>query len=542
MCNTMKLLIFNTKKLASAIKLEYVVLFGVTAVFLSSISSNTIACLDMFHEMALFREWVRSGIFPKDNPFSYTPSVYPVVHHEWGTGVLLYIATVWSGLGGTGLMVLKYVLTMFIAVSCYLLAKRDGTSMEIFLPLAFLATILGRIGFTTIRAQLLSLAFLAVLLYCMQEDRSGRRWWVALWLPVYVVWLNLHAGFLAGYGTFFLFVVERTVSTAVQQQSLRIAYRQVNHLLLVLVIMSVLVCANPYGFDYVTYLVHALSIDRTPFIMEWRPLWRLGEGIYPYFFLAVYCVYIAIAAYSLWHKDFYQYPGVLVLFVTAILALCQVRHLSIYCMVWVSFVPAYVQKTPLGDALRRLWNRQKKFLIAFWLIVGVLATIHAASNQFWKLCIPTVKQIGNKTNVLIYPVGPIAYLSSQKFCGNLMTHFNDGSYASWKLHPHVKVSMDSRFEVAYPYRLVVENFNFYNAERGWEKILCQYATDAVLVPHHTKLSEVIAGAVEKDKGILREDWVKTYIDDSYSLYIKRSLHSGLRFVDRRGEVLQGTFP
>ena len=52
---------------------------------------------------------------PRVDVFSYVPTISPVVHHEWGTAAILYIVTVQLGLGANGLMLVKYLLTAFIA-------------------------------------------------------------------------------------------------------------------------------------------------------------------------------------------------------------------------------------------------------------------------------------------------------------------------------------------------------------------------------------------------------------------------------------------
>jgi hypothetical protein len=41
---------------------------------------------DVWHLMALFRETLAAGWVPLEDRFAYTPTVYPVVQHEWGTG------------------------------------------------------------------------------------------------------------------------------------------------------------------------------------------------------------------------------------------------------------------------------------------------------------------------------------------------------------------------------------------------------------------------------------------------------------------------
>ena len=81
---------------------------------LKGISQNSFVDPDLFHEMALIRDALRLGHLPLLDTLAYTPTLEPTIHHEWGTGAILYlVSTRW---GGAGLLLLKYLLTIGIAV------------------------------------------------------------------------------------------------------------------------------------------------------------------------------------------------------------------------------------------------------------------------------------------------------------------------------------------------------------------------------------------------------------------------------------------
>ena len=56
--------------------------------------------MDLFHEMALIREALALGRIPMEDVFAQTSTVSPVVHHEWGTGAVLYFLVVGVALLG----------------------------------------------------------------------------------------------------------------------------------------------------------------------------------------------------------------------------------------------------------------------------------------------------------------------------------------------------------------------------------------------------------------------------------------------------------
>jgi hypothetical protein len=85
--------------------------------FLLYLCQLTFVDPDLWHEMALFGEALEQGGIPLADSFAYTPTIYPVVHHEWGTGAILYLVA--DRFGAPGIMVLKYLLTFVVAVCCF---------------------------------------------------------------------------------------------------------------------------------------------------------------------------------------------------------------------------------------------------------------------------------------------------------------------------------------------------------------------------------------------------------------------------------------
>ncbi|MCA9134595.1 MAG: hypothetical protein KDA45_15615, partial [Planctomycetales bacterium] len=175
-------------------------LLAMAAGFLAYVARLHEITHDTFHEMSLFREALVQGEFPTVDLFAFTPTVNPSVHHEWGTGAVLYLATVGSGLGLLGLSLLKLLLMAALWLLLYRVARLRGAHPYVFASLAFLTFPVLWVGFATVRAQLFTLVFIAAQLWMQELDWRGRRAWILLWLGMLVAWLNLHAGFVVGLG------------------------------------------------------------------------------------------------------------------------------------------------------------------------------------------------------------------------------------------------------------------------------------------------------------------------------------------------------
>jgi hypothetical protein len=489
-----------------------VAVLGLTVFFLSYISGNNFLDHDVFHEMALFREALRIGHIPRADRFAYTPTIYPTIHHEWGSGAILYLVT--TRLGAPGIMLLKYLLTTTVAAGSIICARRRGTSWPVLICMAPLAVIIGDIGFTTIRAQLFSLCMVTILLNLLDLDRGGSWRWLLCWVPLHVVWLNLHAGFVVGLGFFALHTLEQ----AVRRQP-------IGHLLVAGAVMLILTLANPYGLPYLSYLWRGVSMDR-PGVPEWLPLWRTQHQSWPWIFLLA----LGLVAYSLREVGPRRMPGLLLVVVAGYESLMHARHLSLFAVTWLCYAPGFVEATPLGRVVTGICCRQRMVFAVLWLVVAAVKLPAVLADRFWELKIPADRSYITTGIPYIFPVGAESYLREVHFHGNVMLPFRVGAYMSWKLAPDVKVSLDGRYEVAYQPGLLGENYALYGARPGWQQVLRKYPTDVVLVPGFGPLARVMP----------LSGWRRVYRDDVYEIYARPGLD--LPVVDRRGSDLVGVLP
>jgi hypothetical protein len=505
------------------------ILFGLSGFFLGFISYFTIIDHDLFHQMALFREVIRTGAFPEKDIFSYTSNFSQTIHHEWGAGAIHYMLLVRQGLGAPALLVLKYLLTALICAGVFTLARRRGASEYAFGFAAIWGIMLGCIGFTTIRAQLFSLLFLVIFILLIEEDRKGKKWPLLAWVFLFPLWVNLHAGFLIGLGLYTVYLLELFISHISHERDWFKALFHLKYQLTILVVMCLAVLLNPWGFKYIPALFHAVTLDRTAVIAEWRPVWQVCFTTFN--ILLISLIILIYAGYR--QNKFWLLPGAFLVVIAAWQALWHYRHLSIYAVVFACYVPGWLENTDLARLLKRI----KKPAALFFLTIGLVGVNLAYANKFWQAQIPTSLDDQEKGKK-IYPVGAVKYLKDIQFSGNIMVSFNDGSYVSWNLFPKVKVSMDSRFEVAYSIDQVKENLNFFKAKEGWQKTLARYPTEAILLSRSDPLEKILA----ENNSEVSSSWKRTYIDDTYAVYLRADLAKNYPSLDRRGQSISATFP
>ncbi|HEX3866396.1 MAG TPA: hypothetical protein VHV78_06560, partial [Gemmatimonadaceae bacterium] len=262
-----------------------------------------------------------------------------------------------------------------------------------------------------------------------------------------------------------------------------------------------------------------------PMILEWLPLWDNDPTTF-----CVYLLSVLLAVYAFLKLGWRGVPGVIVLALTAYAALKHTRHLSLYFVVWLSYVPAWIEQTPLGDTLHQMWQRRRGWIAAASLVVTIMCVARAVPGEFGRMKLP-VTIADEETGRPMYPAGAVKYLAETGFKGNVMVPFVPGGFVMWKLHPNVKVSLDGRYEVAYRRGLLEENEALYTASPGWQETLNKYATDVILVPLSCKLAEVIDSA---------DGWHRVYHDGAYELYARPDLD--MPTIDRGDETLPAQFP
>jgi len=545
--------------------------FGVALVALAA-SGQLVADLDMFHQMALIRVALETGVLPRIDVFAFTPVVTPSVHHEWGAGALLYGAAVATGWGGAGILALRYALLSAIVVIACRAAIRRGASGTTMLLCAPLAVLLFTPGLSTLRAQTYTFLLTALLLGFLERDRGDDRLWIGWWLLAYVFWLNVHGGFVVGLGLFGVHMATRFVEAwrtaepreprgtagliprqldgqemgddgsrpvageSVEEEdgvahgtAFRQAWMGTRHLVFTFLAMAGLIVVNPYGLDYLPFLHESLLLDR-PLVDEWAPLWSSRVQVQ---LQAAFIASLLYPAYAFIRLGSRALPALMLIAAAAVAAIGAQRLVPIYAIVWFICIPGLLTATPIGGAGMAL-RRFRPMIGILGVVAGTALFTSALGKRPWELRVPNAPL---SERSLHYPVGPVAYLEETGFAGNVMTEFNWGAYVSWMLYPAVRVGMDSRYEAAYPPAVVDEIHGFYLGRPGWEEVLDRYGADAVIVRTTRPLAAVMERAARDDEAL---SWSRVYQDDEFAVWVSASRASALPEIDRRGELIEGT--
>jgi hypothetical protein len=286
------------------------------------------------------------------------------------------------------------------------------------------------------------------------------------------------------------------------------------HLVAVAGAMALLVRVNPYGWDYAKYLWRALRMHRD--VIEWAPIWdpRISRWL-----LFGFVVSIAIAVYAARRAGLGAVlgsSGWAFVLLAAPAAGLSTRHLSVYAIAWLTWVAPLVARTPAGAAAESWWRWRPAVFAATSIAFLTVGAGCAVSRRAWTLEVPARPETGD---LHWYPVGAVDYLARVRFSGRLLTRFQDGSYVSWRLHPAVKVSFDSRYEAVYPPGTLERHAHLFGAAPGWQDLLARDAAEAILVPRTSPLDAALEGTAA--------GWVRVYRDEVDSVWVRSQIAAAL---------------
>ncbi len=466
--------------------------------------ATAIADLDLWGYLAFGRLFWESGHFPYQDVFSYVPTLNPWVYHEWLTGVLFY--PLYQKLGDPGLQTLRYVLGLGTMGLIYLTARARGATSLAIILLIFMTKDLLSMGYGAVRAQVFTYFFFALTLYLLETARqtsSYRRLW--LLVLILIPWCNLHGGFLAGLGLMGFYAVGEAIS--------RRPYRPYLKTLLISGLVTLL---NPYGLDYWTYLIRAISMPR-PEITEWASLFQAYRtGIIPnvefFYILAV----IIFAFMLIWWTRWRDFTAILTLGFTLYLGLKHSRHEIFFLLSLGAYVPVL-----LDDYLKVLWTKPLftscnrlgwKIPTLVAALFSVVFTYQFLSQSPFSLKIPPQPDPTNKQGIY-YPVGALDFIQDRHLSGKLLTHFNWGEYLLWNLYPDCKVALDGRYETVYPHEVAEKYFEFILARADWQQFLDSYPPDMLLLINGSEICRLIHG----DPG-----WRAVYADTGSALFLRQA--------------------
>ena len=376
--------------------------------------------------------------WPRTDPFSFTMREHRYVDTSWGYQAL--IAAIQRAFGASGLVLAHAGLalaTFVLLVRTARLAPADPTVLVLLLLVGALACELR----FAVRPEMLSLLLLAALLHLLHRHAEGRRAPLGLLPLLFLVWANVHALFVLGWGALACFVA-----------GLWIRHRSLDRRLAGWALASVAVAfVNPYGVRGVLFPFTLLTRFRASnpfheeigeFVSPFDSAALEAQVFYPWIPVQAFRLFVVLAGLAcigLLARKERRWWCVLLILVFAWPAASMIRNMPLLV---VAGLPGVVWGlSPSGAGLA---HRPRQAALAFAALVALLLSLRVASDAYY-IDSRRGERFGLGWNESALPVDAVAYARAAGLEGLPLNHLNLGGWLMWA--GGTPVFIDGRLEV-----------------------------------------------------------------------------------------------
>ena len=437
-------------------------------------------------------QWImETGQIPHADPFSFTRGGQPWISHEWLSEVVFYL--IWRSLGSAGLIIFSALVT---TAGFFLLYRRCPGK-----PAAAAAVLtLGALAAAPAwgaRPQMFTFTLASLLLWLLERGVERPRLVLAI-PPLFLLWLNLHAGFALGpalIAAFGLGLLWEAASGETPWPEIR---PTLGRLALVLAACAALVPLNPSGTRLFRYPLDVLrSAEMRSFINEWFPP-DFHHIRYVPVFLIWTALLLALAISRRRPRARVLAPLVLTFFA----ALDAVRHIPLLVLLAVPVIGAALTFDPRPRPLLR--EASGGYRVVFRAAVLLLLSGFAVTR--WVGLARQQPQVEKSE----YPAEAISYLRAHSAPSRLFVYYDWGGYAIWKLYPEYRVFIDGRADL-YGDGILRDFRRTAEFHSGWRAVLDGQDVETVLVPPVGALAQGL---------LLDPAWRAQYRDSQAILFVR----------------------
>ncbi len=450
---------------------------------------------------------------PTTDPYSHTMPDWPWVEHAWLTDGLIG----WLYQGG-----LLSVIALFAAIplAAGLVAAGAGRAGWTSRLVAVAIMLWLARPFLGVRTQMVTLLGVALLLWLWRNMQAGHAWLFWTIPPLFLLWANLHGGFIAGLFTLALILavsvamrlaIGRWPALAPRVDEPVPAWPQIGRLALAIGLAAVVTLINPYGWRLHEEILFSLS-DRFMLetLQEWQPLsLHTAAG-------QLYVGYLAgLGAALLVCYRRVEPVRWAILMVFLALSVRHARHIPFFLIV---SLPLCAEL--LGDVAARMaawipaWAQRPKqwglgLALAASVGMGALGPEHLTSVVRSGLA---AEEFFRDTS---YPIEAVQWITANrdKVGARMFNEYGHGGFLLWWL-PGERIFIDGRMPAwRIDGRRIFEDYvALTNGDPPALGVLDKYKVDWALMTRDSPLEQALGA---------RASWQAAYEDTKVRIYVRR---------------------
>ena len=431
-------------------------------------------------------QWILANhAVPTHDLFSFSKAGAPWFAWEWLSDVIF--ASLFGAAGMKGVLLVTGIVLASYSTIVVRHAFWRGANAMVALPLALLGVGSSTVHFLA-RPHIFTLLLLASSLWLVELDRRRPTRWIWVLIPLTVVWINLHGGFFMFMACLAVIAIGAAVEAMLGSGSVREArWATVRRYIILLAGCGAASLVNPYGINLHKHIAEYLSSDwiRNNIQEFMAPTFRT-EGQRQ--FEIVLIIGLLVVAPLLRKRRIAD--ALLILFL-AHSSLMSVRHATIFCLACVPLIAEEIScqwsalstRMPRKSILATLHSMGSDLAKPFrrstaWIPVTLL--IVALAPLSWPTDFPKV----------VFPTDLVNQHAGLLQSSRVLTTDQWADYLIFRFYPRQKVYVDGRSDF-YGEQLGNEYLHLLQLAPGWEQTLARRGFDAVLLPPHWPLVQML---------------------------------------------------
>jgi len=433
------------------------------------------------------------------DPYTYTAMGHVWVMHEWLTEVLFALL---HSAGGLALIVVALSAVTWLGLLLVVQRARLTRPHSATVALGLLLAVVAGYPIWGPRAQMItfSLTCLVLLLVERHLRQGGRLVWALV--PLFLVWSNLHSGFIIGAAFMVLIIAAEWVAGRLGIPGAAPRAR-VTELIRVAAACLAVVVINPNGPGIYLYPFQTQgSSAQQALILEWQsPDFHMTE------LLAFGLMLLSLALMVALNRRLTPRDAVLALATTA-LAMQSVRHVALFIA---ACTPLWIQQAEMTRARYATWRLSRPRRGRHWtappprlmtltsvpvlVLIGLLGVTRMAASA--------ATREDSSYYAKMFPVCAAQWLEDAPGGLKIFNQYGEGGYLASRLGPHgdrVFIFGDAAL-MGDP--LLLEAGSVESVSPGWESTIRDAGTDLVLFDRGTALDNAL---------IASPHWIRVYRD------------------------------
>jgi hypothetical protein len=422
------------------------------------------------------------------------------VAHEWLSEVIFYL--VYQRLGFNTLI---FIFTVLTALAFWVVFRRTQ-SHPFVKGVAVLLSVWSILPTIGVRPRAFTLLFaavyLAVLRIFVRRNETKLIWWL---VPIMIVWVNLHAGYLIGLVLIGVTIVGVVLDAWFDGQTAATQWYRLKSLVLVFIVCLLAVNLNPQG---PRIFLFPFEFFFSPVQQDQITDWLSPDFHQPELLPLLILILSTIAALALSPKR--VRPSELLLFISTLYAtLKSNRHMAIFALVAGPMLADYLQYWLETTSFGRTFGQaqpaistRRQLIFNLILLVPLIACLIKLKSVIYSP--PTQERVG-------VPLNAVAFVKQNNITGNTFTDPNIwGGYLIWET-PSNPVYIDGRIDM-YGDEFVKDYVGIIRGFSRWQDPFDKYGVQVAIVSPRSVLRLQLDQAPQ---------WQKVYGDEMAVVFQRR---------------------